>query len=229
MKKSLMNKIIIVFVTTIIVGSISVYASYDYYSEKISFIPNNKSWEVNNISNALDDIYTKQTDVINQKESEISEQKTNINSMNSNIKTIQSTITSKNSTISTQEETIKNLTNTNTRLSNQLNGLKNANCTSGSYKIDSSCTTTTGCKILDFEPSIIILNVISSTSVDTLWYYNKDMSKMLYLGKDTSFTDWTRNTTLTFSDRFMSSGNTLALRNVWAKWVGQTGYYIACK
>ena len=220
MKKGLINKIMIVLITAIIVGSISVYASYDYYSEKVNFVPNDKSWEVDNVGSALDDIYTKQTDVINKKDSIISEQKTNIN-------TLRSTITSKNSTISTQEKNITNLTSTNTRLSNQLNGLKNANCVSGAHTFTTDCTTSTGCKALDFDPSIFVLNIISTTSVHSMWYYNKENSKMHYLAGSSA--DWTATPGLTFDYRFRISNNQLYYKDIWAKWVGQTGYYIACK
>lgn len=222
-----MKKIMIVFITAIIVGSVSVYASYKYFAKDINFVPNNTSWKVDNVGSALDDIYSNQLDTLVKKNDEISNQKLNISNMNNDITTLRSTISSKNSTIDEQETTIEQLTSTNTRLASQLEDLNSANCISGSYVFQSSCTTSTGCKLLDYEPSIFVLSIISGTTKN-IWYYNKNVSAWYGVYGSTSSTKATK-ADINFSDRTNSSDGKFYFRNISSSWTGITGYYISCK
>lgn len=49
--------IVAVIITTLIVGTGTVYATYSYLASNISFTPTDSSWEVTNVEDALNDLY----------------------------------------------------------------------------------------------------------------------------------------------------------------------------
>lgn len=55
--------IVAVIITTLIVGTGTVYATYSYLASNISFTPTDSSWEVTNVEDALNDLYDKTYDI----------------------------------------------------------------------------------------------------------------------------------------------------------------------
>ena len=60
MKKLIKNNIkviVSIIVTAIVVGSITGVVAYNYSAKNIAYIPNDPSWNVNNVGDALKDLY----------------------------------------------------------------------------------------------------------------------------------------------------------------------------
>ena len=224
--KDNMDTIMLIVITSVIVMSVSVFAVYKHYAKDLSFTSSKEEWKADNVNTALNDLYTNKDEVIVGKDATISEQEKTIEELNTSL-------TSKNKTISDNESTITSLTAQNESLSNSLANLDNGNCISGSITFDESCTTSTGCKLLDFNPDIFVLNITAISNdlgdnQDIIWYNNKDTSRWYGLGGYVGTTDWTRNTTVKYTDRTISTDNAFYFKNIVSGWMGETGYYIAC-
>ena len=61
MKKVFKSRLFLIIITTLIVSSVSVYATVQFTASSIPFNPSNTDWEVNNVGSALDQLYTKST------------------------------------------------------------------------------------------------------------------------------------------------------------------------
>ncbi|MBE6160929.1 MAG: hypothetical protein E7158_01735 [Firmicutes bacterium] len=64
MKKILKSRILLVVVTVILTGSISVYAVGRYYATQVDYEPSNPNFNVDNMADALDQLYTTQNTTI---------------------------------------------------------------------------------------------------------------------------------------------------------------------
>ena len=224
--KNNINDVILIIITILVVGSISVYAKYVTYAKDVGFTSSKEEWTVDNVDSALNDLYTNKDEVIPEKETTITEQEKTIEELNTSL-------TSKNKTISDNESTITSLTAQNESLSNSLANLDNGNCISGSITFDESCSTSTGCKLLDFNPDIFVLNItaISNNTTkekDVIWYNNKDTSRWYGLGGIVGSADWGRNTSTKYTDRTISTDNEFYFKNIRTSWINETAYYIAC-
>ena len=142
----------------------------------------------------------------------------------------------------TVHETYKNLT-TDTTVTPEtlLNGItaynkngelvtgNSTNCISNTFVMQSSCTTSNGCKLLDFEPSIFILYTTTSSgySEGNIYYYNTSVSSSNFVtsyddGIDGIYRVGSKTNRFTFNNSFY-------LHNLGDSYVGKTMYYVACK
>lgn len=232
--KNNINTFLLIIITSILVTSISVYATYKHYAENISFSSSNESWDAETVEDALNDLYTTKNEVIENKNSTIAEQQKTIDGLNITLSTLNTSLNSKNKTIAENDTTIENLSSNNASILNSLAKLDNGNCISGSYKFVSSCTTSTGCKLLDFDPDIFVLyitaisNDSSTTAQNVIWYNNEDISRSDTFAGYVGSSSWSRETTVKFTDRTISTTNAFYFKNIRTSWLNETAYYIAC-
>ena len=207
------KKDIFMLVIGLLLGtSITVYA-YNYYAKDISFEPSDESWEVDNVGSAINDLYTNQNETI------VDYEKT-ITSQNTKISNYESTITQKDSTIS-------NLNSQITSLKNELSTFTSSKCVSGTF-VCTSCTTSEGQKIVDFEPSVFYFYRTTSSTAHTVWYYDARLNTngwRVYT-VTSSETGYTFATTMSSYIKF---DNGLIFYGTQSSNANKTFYYMACE
>jgi len=114
-------------------------------------------------------------------------------------------------------------TNQNDKISNlqnQISQINSGNCVSGSF-VCTTCTTTEGQKIVDFEPSTFLLYSVTS---DMVFYYNSKINstKWKYYGSTPSYEFKDYSTRIKFNDSLVFYGANSTNINT-------TFYYMACK
>ncbi|MBE6161572.1 MAG: hypothetical protein E7158_05100 [Firmicutes bacterium] len=130
MKKIFKSRILLVIVTVILTGSISVYAAGRYYANQVDYEPSNPNFNVDNMADALDQLYTTQN--------------TTISNLNNQITTLTGQVSAKDATISD--------------LQTQLNGISTTDCIRGTATLTSACGTNSGCVIENkFAPNFFAL------------------------------------------------------------------------
>lgn len=197
----------------IIFGSITAYATYKISSSDISFIPTNESWKVDNVGSAINDLYTKQNETI-------VDYKNTISSQNTKISNYENTITQKDSTIS-------NLNSQITSLKNELSTFTSSKCVSGTF-VCTSCTTSEGQKIVDFEPSAFMFYMSSSSTTHTVWYYDSRLNTNSWkvYAVTSSGASYKLSTTLSTVIKFDDS---LVFYGAGSGNANKTFYYMACE
>ena len=126
--KILKSRILLVIVTIILTGSISVYAARKYYASDIEY-------KETTLDKALDTLYTTQN--------------TTVNNLNSQITSLTNEKTSLQNQINTKDATISSL-------QSQLSVYDNANCVTGSFD-SSNYSTSTDKKLINFSPKKFII------------------------------------------------------------------------
>ena len=234
MKKIFKSRILLVIVTVILTGSISVYAAGRYYANQVEYEPSNPNFNVDNMADALDALYTnikpEYTGAIEVTPSQSSQ------TLNTKDKAL-----TKNITINPIPNTYKNLTTqTNATASDILSGKTaytsdgtlvtgniSTNCISGSH-VWTQNDANNGFKLTDYAPSYFAVSAyLSKASVGFIWYYNKNINANEFYSISSS-TDATLSTVPLSSNSSFGINNNLVLR--WSSnWVGETLYYMVCK
>ncbi len=237
MKKIFKNPIFTFILGAVLFSGITGVVAATMLAKDVSYTPKDSTWKVDNVKEAIDDLYTKA-------KPEYTGSTTVTPTTSNQTLSTKNTILTKNITINAIPDTYKNLTTTTTvSASNLLSGVKaytsdgtlvtgniSTNCISNNnYIIEQSCTTSSGCKILDFEPSLFILytGTSSSFNASAIYYYNSNVSSTDFItayddGSDGIFRSGSVNNRFTFNNGFY-------LHNLGTSYAGKTVYYMACK
>ena len=176
MKKVFKSRILLVIVTVILTGSISVYAAGRYYATQVDYEPSNPNFNVDNMADALDELYDKAYTKINNLNSQIEELKSKELEFSSSIhNAFKGNITSSNKVYSNIEkgEYIVMASSTIAYGSDQL-----IPSTEYNYNANINCSST--CKI---EKISGYTNAISSTNRWNNIYNTSYMNSALYYVK----------------------------------------------
>ena len=230
MKKIFKSRILLVIVTVILTGSISVYAAGRYYASQIDYEPSNPNFNVDNMSDALDELYDKTknyknlstpTDVesnylLNGKKA----YKSNGTLVTGSISTYNGTT---NITASSETQTLQ----TNGKYMNSditINALPagSGDCVSGNF-VCTTCSTTGGQQILDFKPSKFLVYGEPSSKVEM--FYDENFTGN-YFWSSNNFNE-VLNSNAPIS-KFIKNDKFI-MNSVSSDWNNKTVYYIACR
>ena len=226
MKKVFKSRILLVIVTVILTGSISVYAAGKYYAKDIEYTPKNSSFNVDNLADALDALYTK----VKPEYTGVTEVTPSQSSQTLNTKDKALT---KNITINPIPNTYKNLTTqTNATASDILSG-KTAYTSDGTLvtgNISTNCIK--GNIIIKAQNKQLVENKFApsffSVWVNNEWVnvYSKDYNDSIYVGGNK-----TDHYSGEINNIYMIENNSLYIGSEFNRsiYIGKTLYYVACK
>jgi len=234
--KILKSRIILVIITIILTGSISVYAAGKYYANQVEYEPSNPNFNVGNMADALDELYDKTknyknlstpTDVesnylLNGKKA----YKSNGTLVTGSIPTYNGTT---NITASSETQTLQ----TNGKYMNSditINALPagSGDCVSGYSSFTSSSLTSEGQELASFWPAQWIVYLVRpDNDSKTIYYFNQNVTGnyayefVVATNQQLSF-----NETRTL-DKYKLN-NTLNFHDLKSTWLGVEFSYMAC-
>ena len=116
---------------------------------------------------------------------------------------------------------------------NELYTKAGSECISNSFDIVESCDTTTGCKLLNFNPSVLLIYYpTTSNNQEAIWYYNSLLDKwMILYTTDSNRINWylaSKQYNVVYQDKTYWDGTNFYIKDIGGEKIHQL-YYMACK